>query len=258
MTTKPAETTAIHTRLLKCTLDIDNARAWWTHPAVEDGVVVSQRAFEASWFGAKSLPRVKVLLSNLRARFDAFPEAAEVLRHWQHMEPGTRALIVHWHVQLTDPLYRAFAGHYLVERHEGGRPELTRDQVTRWVGEQGPGRWTMVTRVQFASQLLVTAKAAGLVENRTDPRRLTFPRVPNDALTYLLYLLRGVRFEGTMLDNPYLASVGLTPRLAEDRLRTLPALRFKKQGDLVDFAWVYSDLGTWARVTVAGQEQGAA
>ena len=249
--TKPVEAKDIHTRLLKCTLEIENSRAWWTHPAVGDDDHVATRAFEESWFGARSLPRVKVLLSNLRARFDAFPHALRVLREWQHMEPGTRALICHWHVQLTDPLYRAFAGHFLVERHEGARPEVTRDMVTRWVGDQGPGRWTMKTRVQFASQLLVTAKAAGLVKNLKDPRQLAFPRIGDDALTYLLYLLRGVEFEGTLLDNPYLASVGLMPKLAEDRLRALSALHFKRQGDLVDFGWVYGDLEGWAQATIA-------
>ncbi|MCX5953197.1 MAG: hypothetical protein NTZ40_06835 [Cyanobacteria bacterium] len=36
-----------------------------------------------------------------------------------------------------------------------------------------------------------------------------FPLVPDDALTYLLHLLREVDFEGTVLANPYLRSVGL-------------------------------------------------
>ena len=258
MTSRPVETKDIHTRLLKCTLEIENSRAWWSHPVVDDDVDVSMRAFEESWFGVRSLPRVKVLLANLRARFDAFPHALRVLREWQHMEPSTRALVCHWHLQLTDPLYRAFAGHFLVERHEAARPEVTRDVVTRWVGEQGPGRWTLKTRIQFASQLLVSARAAGLVTNLKDPRQLAFPRVGDDALTYLLYLLRGVDFDGTLLDNPYLASVGLSSRLAEDRLRALSALHFKRQGDLVDFGWVYRDLEGWASATVVDNARGLA
>jgi hypothetical protein len=241
-----AEAVAVHTRLLTCTLEIDSARAWWRHPAVDDDVVVSTQAYEQAWFGARSLDRVKVLLANLRARFDAFPEALAVLRVWEGMEPTTRQLICHWHLQLSDPLYRAFTGHFLVERHDTGRPEVTRDMVTTWVGAQGPGRWTMRTRIQFASQLLVSAKAAGLVDNLKDPRRLVFPRVDDVALSYLLYLLRSVGFAGTLLDNPYTASVGFTPRALEDRLRSLPSLHFSRQGDVVDFGWRYPTLSSWA------------
>ena len=254
----PAEVKDIHTRLQRCTLEIENSRAWWRHPAFATAEDVATRAFEESWFGARSLPRVKVLLSNFRARFDAYPHALRVLGEWREMEPGTRALICHWHVQLSDPVYRAFSGAFLVERQEAARAEVTRDMVTRWVGDQGPGRWTTKTRIQFASQLLATAKAAGLVKNLQGPRQLAFPRVGDDALTYLLYLLRGVQFEGALLDNPYLASVGLMPRLVEDRMRALSALHFKRQGTLVDFGWVYRDLEDWAHATVARNDRGAA
>lgn len=252
---KPSEVREIHTNLLKCTLEIESSRAWWGQPSDTADRTVADRAFAESWFGARSLPRVKVLVSNMRTRFDAYPHALRVLREWQHMEPGTRALICHWHLQLTDPLYRAFSGDFLVGRHDAVRAEATRDMVTRWVGDQGPGRWTTKTRVQFASQLLVSAKAAGLIENLRGPRRLLFPRVGDDALTYLLYLLRGVELEGTLLDNPYLASVGLTSRLAEDRFRALEALHFRRQGDLVDFGWVYRDLEGWAHATVAARDE---
>jgi hypothetical protein len=249
-----SEVKDIHTQLLRCTLEIDSARAWW---GLDDdgGADVALRAFDGSWFGPRSLPRVRVLLTNMRARFGAFPEALQVLRSWSHMEPQTRALLCHWHVQLTDPMYRAFAGVFLVERHDRGRPEVTRDQVTQWVSEQGRGRWTLKTRIQFASQLLVTAKAAGLVKNLKDPRQLQFPRVDDEALTYLLYLLRGVDFEGSLLNNPYLASVGLSPRIASERFRALTALRFRQQADLVDFGWVFDGLSSWA--AAAGHSVGA-
>jgi hypothetical protein len=252
MATRPAEVVDIHTRLLRCTLEAEHARAYWQLPSSSRNAEQrSKNAFEQSVFGSRSLARVKVLLANLRFRFDTFPDALQVLRGWQHMEPSTRALVCHWHVQLTDPMYRAFTGTFLVERHEAARPEVTRDMVTRWVGDQGPGRWTLATRTQFASQLLVTAKAAGLVLNVKDPRRLTFPRVADDALTYLLYLLRGVDFAGSLVENPYLASVGLDRRSAEDRLRSLSALHFRRQGELLDFGWVHGGIGAWAKATVA-------
>jgi len=60
-----------------------------------------------------------------------------------------------------------------------------------------------------------------------------------------MYFLRGVEFEGSLLDNPYARSVGLDGRFLEDRLADLPGLRVQRQGDLVDFTWAYPDLAAW-------------
>lgn len=235
----------IHTRILKCALEVEDARAYWRH--TEPGVVpTAERVFEQYWFGSKSLGRIKVLLTNFRARYDAFPSALRVLHAWEAMDPSTRTLICHWHLQLADPMYRAFTGRYLVDRREGARPEVTRDLVVAWVSEQGPGRWTMSTRIQFASKLLSAAHGVRLVTTRRDPRPLSIPRVADEALTYALYLLRDTAFEGTLLDNPYLRSVGLDGAALADRLRGLEALQFRRQDDLVDFGWRHPSLEAWA------------
>jgi hypothetical protein len=253
MTTRNAEATQVHTRLMKCALEVEDARAYWRH-AGAGAPQAAQVAFEAYWFGSRSLARIKVLLANLHARFDAYPEALAVLRTWPDMDPVTRALICHWHVMLSDPLYREFAGTFLAERREGHSRELTRDVVVRWVGEHGPDRWTTATRIQFASKLLSTAYAAGLVGGTRDPRPLTLPRLPDVALAYLAYLLRGVAYQGTLLDNPYHRSVGLPPQLAEERMRDLPGLRVRRMGDLLDFTWAFADLTQWARATLQAPE----
>jgi hypothetical protein len=240
--TRPREVTDVHTRLLKCALEVDDARAFWAHATPGAS---AQHAFDAYWFGARSLPRVEVLLANMRARFAAFPPALDVLHRWPDMSPDTRQLICHWHLQLSDPLYRRFTGHFLVARRLG-RPELTRDLVVAWVSAEAPDRWTMPTRIQCASKLLSAAFSAGLLASNRDPRPLSLPRVPDDALAYLLHLLRETDFAGTLLDNPYTASVGLDPSTLEDRLRTLPALAFRRQGDLFDFGWRHDGLLAWA------------
>ncbi len=242
--TQPAEATAIHTRLLKCALEVDDARAFWSRADSTTGLD-AQRAFDDYWFGARSLARVKVLLLNMRARFADFPAALDALHRWPHMTPDTRRAICHWHLQLADPLYRTFTGEWLVERR-ATRPEITRDLVVNWVGDQGPPRWTMSTRIQFASKLLSACLAAGLVGSKRDPRPLTLPRVPDAALEYLMYLLRETVIAGTLLDNPYARSVGLDPRGLTDRLRKLPGLAFERQGDLADFGWRCPDLRAWA------------
>lgn len=242
---RPREETTLHTRLLKCALEVDDARAFWCH-AEPTSVFTAQQAFEAYWFGARSLPRIEVLLTNLRARFSTYPAALEVLHRWREMSPDIRHLICHWHLQLSDPLYRRFTAEYLVERRGNARAEVTRALVIGWVGQQGPGRWTMSTRIQFASKLLSSAFSAGLLTSNHDPRPLRLPRVPDEALEYLLYLLRETDFEGSLLDNPYLRSVGLDDTFLTDRLRQLPSLSFKRQGDLIDLDWRYPDLKQWA------------
>ena len=245
MTVAVAEETRVHTRLLKCALEVEDARAYWHHTN-GDPTAGAKQAFDQYWFGARSLSRVEVLLSNMRARFDAFPSALRTLRRWREMSPATRQVVCHWHLQLADPLYRAFSGDYLVRRREGTRAEVTRDLVVGWVGAQGPDRWTMPTKIQFASKLLSAALSAGLVGSVRDPRPLLLPRVPDDALAYLMYLLREVRIEGSLLDNPYVASVGLEGAVLVERLRGLSSLAFERQGDLVDFGWVYPTLDGWA------------
>ena len=234
----------MHTRLLKCALEVEDARAFWQHWRPNTRTE-AQTAFDEYWFGARSLARVKVLLTNFRARFEATPQALSVLARWPHMHPETRQLICHWHLQFSDPMYRRFSGECLAERRERGRHEVTRDLVIAWVDDQGPGRWTTATRIQLASKLMSCAYAAGLLATNRDPRQILVPRVPDDALAYLMYFLRSIDFQGTLLTNPYTASVGLDGRFLEERLASAPGLKFQRQGDLRDFGWAYPGLAAW-------------
>lgn len=252
MTGAPRETTQVHTRLSRCALEVDDSRAFWAH--VDEGTGLdARRAFEEYWFGARSLSRVKVLLTNMRARFSAFPSALAVLHQWHDMSPDTRRAICHWHLQLTDPLYRRFTGAYLPERM-GSRPEVTRDLVVGWLGKQAPRHWAMSMRIQFASKLLSAAYSAGVVTSNRDPRPVGTPWVPDEALEYLMYLLHETKFRGSFLDNPYAGSVGLSGAILEERLRGLPGLAFRRQAGLADFGWSYRDLRTWAEANLVRNE----
>ena len=247
---KPAEVTRPHTRILKCALEVEDARAYWRH-ADSSSRPTAQQAFDEYWFGARSLARVEVLLTNFRHRFDAFPPSLPVLHRWTEMSPDTRRLICHWHLQLADPMYRELTGDFFPSRRAQGRPEVSRDLIVRWVGEHS-AEWTMATRIQFASKLLSAALSAGLVTSRRDPRPLAFPRVPDEALAYLLYLLRGVTFEGRLADNPYLRSVGIDAGTLAARLRSIPAIELRRAGDLHDFTWAHPDLASWADAHLGG------
>ena len=251
MTVRPAEVTKLHSRLLKCALEVEDCRAYWKYARPGETNIGARQAFEGYWFGARSLARVEVLITNFRHRFDAYPQALDLLGRWPDMDPITRKQVCHWHLQLADPLYRQFTGEYLVQRQDEGRTEITRDLVAGWVRQHAPERWRTNTRIHFASKLLSSAFAAGLVGSNRDPRPLTFPRVDDAALTYLMYLLRGVDFTGTLTRNPYTASVGLTAGFIGDRLRGLDALQFRQQGDIVDISWAHPDLAAWADQTFA-------
>jgi len=241
------EAVEVRTRILRVSLATDEARAYWER--VDPSCTLAQRAtlaFEQRWFGGKSMERVRFLIATFRERFDAFPETLPALRRLALAEPVARQLICHFHVQLSDPIYRRFTGEFLVKRRSLRSLTVDRDTVLRWIRDEYPQRWSVATEVQFASKLLSTASEAGLVTTKKDPRTVLVSKVPDVALAYIFYALRVTRFEGTMLDNPYLASLSLTDGFLEQRLRSLPGVTFRRMGDLLDFEWDYPSLIAWA------------
>lgn len=250
MSQQPAEAREVHARLNKAGLEIDASRAYWAHADGREPVH-AQDAFDGYWFGARSIDRVKSLLSNMRVRYDPYPDALATLHRWNDMQPDTRRLICHWHLMLADPVYRAFAGTLLPERRERGTNDLRVDLVTAWIARLTGTRWTTPTRKRIASSLMSATRDAGLTTGGREPRALTLPRVPDDALTYLLYLLRDVRIAGTLLRNPYLTSVGLEGDTLTKRLRALRDLSYARQANLTDLDWRYPNLRAWADATIA-------
>jgi hypothetical protein len=248
---RPAEVTEVHTRILRLALGVEEARAYWAHvdPSVPPGARALQ-AFEQRWFGAKTLERVKTLLPYLAVRYDAFPESLAVLRRWREMDPVARQVICHWHVQLTDPIYRRFTGAFLIERRALKDPNVDRPAVARWLRHAWPDRWSEATVIQFASKLLSAASEAGLVSPKRDPRALLFPKVPDRAIAYLLHLLRGTSHEGSVTENAYLDSVGLGDGFLDQRLRMIPGITLRRMGRLVELDWSYPTLTAWAEASL--------
>ena len=246
-----AEATETHTRILGLALAVEESRSYWEN--VDPSTPVADRAtvaFEGRWFGSKSLERVRFLLPNFEGRYDAFPDALNALRRWRSMDMPTRQNICHWHLQLSDPLYRDFTGRYLVDRRASPDAKVDRDVVFRWVKTAFPDRWSDATCIQFASKLLSAASEAGLVSPKRDPRSLLVPKVTDVALTYLLYLLRQRRFAGTLTENPYLTSVGLTDSYLEQRLGGLTDVTFRRMAHLIEFDWAYPSLASWAEMAL--------
>lgn len=249
----PAEATQVHTRILRVALAVEESRAYWENVDPASGAPLSRRAdiaFAERWFGARSAARVRFLVATLADRYDGFPDALALLRRWRAMDAQTRQLVCHWHLQLGDPMYRAFTSDFLVQRRAAQRePTVDRDAALRWVMRSYPDRWSPATCVQFASKLLSASLEAGLVARR-DPRALLTPKVPEVALAYLLYLLRETRFEGSLEDNPYLASVGFDAELLAARARSLPGVAMRRMMKVVDFEWAHRDLVSWGAAEV--------
>lgn len=244
------EATAFHTRLTKAGLAAEECRAYWerrrTQPAPN-----AQTAFSEYWFGAKSLLWLQRLLADMRARFEAFPESLQVLASWNQMPSSVRTTICHWHLQLADPLYRAFTGSYLPQRCRDGHESTSKEVVFRWIESVCPDRWQSATRKQFARKLLYAATDAGLLKSTRAEWIFRNPLVEDAALHYLMYTLRGITFEGTLLDNPYVRSVGLEERDVARYLRATAPVVIHRQGDLIDFTWRYDSLTQWAANSVA-------
>lgn len=245
-----AETMAIHTRILRLALALEDSRVYWTQ--VDPTLPASLRgrvAFEQRWFGGKTMERVRYLVTSFVPRYDAFPAAFDVLRRWTSMDLATRQVICHWHLQLSDSIYRRFTGECLVSRRRLPEAKVDRDVVLRWVKNEFPDKWSEATYVQFASKLLSAAVEAGLVSKR-DHGLLLKPKVGDLALAYMLYLLRETRFQGSLSENPYLESVGLDMDVLSQRARSLPGVTMRRMMGLVEFDWGYPTLAAWAKENI--------
>ncbi|MEL7334681.1 MAG: hypothetical protein AAFN70_00515, partial [Planctomycetota bacterium] len=91
-----------------------------------------------------------------------------------------------------------------------------------------------------------SAMTVGLLESNRDPRSIAFPQVSDTVIAYLMFLLRQIEFSGSLLKNPYVASLGFDLETLVARLRMIPSLGFNRQGDLLHFGWRYEDLMRWA------------
>jgi hypothetical protein len=253
----PAEASQEHTRILRVMLVTEDCVAYWHAPrTAATGTERTRVAFEQRWFGSKSEPRVKTLLGDMALRFDTYPAALAALRTW---EPPRAVCpwVCHFHTQLADPIYRRFAGEFLPKRRQLGYSTVDREVVARWVQEEWSGKWSPSTCVKFGSNMLATAYEAGLLKDRTDPRKLGTPRPPRQAIEYLLYLLREVQLAGSILASPYLRSVAPESESLEMTLRGLDSVRLQSIGDLHSFEWAYPDLSTWAKAQNSAELRGA-
>lgn len=241
------EESQFHTRLLRTSLCLEESRAYWENSRAsipKDKLAVV--AFEERWFGSKSMARVRSLLVEFGYRFEAYPVTLSLLRRWRPIDPITRQNICHWHMQCSDPTYRTFTGVFLEKRRLQQDAHIDRNIAARWVTSQLESEWSSATTLRMATGLIGASASAGLASENSGTRQLKYPKVTDEALVYWLYVLRHLKFTGTLLDNPYFTSVGLSGSFLEQRLSHLDGISFKRMGELYDFGWHHPDLKSWA------------
>ncbi len=184
-------------------------------------------------------------MGDMALRFDRFPEAIALLHRLGSLPATLRPLLCHLHVQLADPLYRRFSGELLPHRRAQGLLTLDRATVARWVDALEPGRWSPVTCLKFASNLLATAQGAGLVSGRRDPRTTPVPAASELIVGYALYLLRGVANDGSLTDNAYLRSLGIDASSFKAIAPQVPGIRYRSLGGTEELVFLEPSLGVW-------------
>lgn len=176
---------------------MEESRAYWE--TADTSVPVASRptlAFERRCLRARNVERIRDILVVMAERYDAFPEALVVLGRWKRMDAPTRRMICHWHLQLSDPLYRRFTAELLVDHRSRNAP-IDRAATASWLRDEDEDS-------ALASYLLTAGAEAGLITAKRDPRKMITPEVPERAVAYLLHLLRAVGVDPA----PYLVSIG--------------------------------------------------
>jgi hypothetical protein len=241
------ETTQPHTRLLRMGLAETESREYWRQAArILTPAERTRVAFEERWFGSRSMTRVQYLVQNFLYRFDAFPTALRALHSWNPSDPADRRVLCHWHLQLSDPMYRSFTGTHLPERLHHPEPTLDRNAISRWVESYTENRWAPATTARMVAGLMGVLNEVGYAEKTTPLRPFFIPRVSDQALAYLLYLLRETHYNGQLDDNAYLASLAIQGAQLEARLVQLPGLSYRKMSNVKELSWEYPDLCSWA------------
>ena len=203
-----------HTALLRLGLAAPQSILFW-QKAVEDLPLpqLCQKAFEEQWFPELSKSRLTYLVGQMQKRFPFV--SRELLGFRARSEPQQNLLICHWHLQLTDPLYRSFSSNFLMDCWSNPTTSVSLEASTRWVEKQEIAReWQASTVRRMASGLLSAASDAGLCSSKgRGERELKLPLVKADDIDYLKALLNLAK-AGNHLPH-YLMSVGKSDEQGE-------------------------------------------
>ncbi len=221
-----AESNELPKHLPRCAMLVEESLAYWEH--IDPRSSPEDRLDEARrdrWFGPPQHPsRISNLLTELAARFDAFPHALRLLQSIA-LPPASCPLVCHVHFALADVRYRRFTGEYLADRRERGLGAAGVEQVAEWIAANERALGRPSSHAGLAKRLLVSAGEAGLIEEDGAPRAVGPPELLGMVVAYVLYLLREIRFSGTLLENAYLRGLGVTAENVRETIEAAPGVR---------------------------------
>ena len=198
------EVTAPHTGLLRLGLAVPQSLIFWERATSDLKTSdLAREAFEAHWFGDSTQARTRYLIGQLQRRFPFVVRQA--LR--SELANLQKELICHWHLQLTDPLYRAYTGEFILSCWSGTTTSIDLESSVDWVREQPIAQnWQPATIRRLASGLLSAATDAGLCKgNSRTEKELRIPTVTEADMKYLALLLDQAECRDRL---PYSLSVG--------------------------------------------------
>lgn len=172
-----------HTGLLRMSLEVEASQVFWTlADDRESPRERRERAQREGWYPEFSEARYRYVLSELERRF---PSAArKALRAWRPDQQT--ALVCHWHLQWSDPLYRDFTSSYLVTAWAMPEQGVGVSDIEGWLFQRGTHHaWSPSTRRRLASGLLGAATEAGFLSGHGRRRELRTVGVDRTSLAYL-------------------------------------------------------------------------
>lgn len=196
-----------HTGLLRYGLAVEQSKVFW-QKADQDWPLgeLRQRAVRQSWFPGLSPTRTRYVVAQQMKRFPL--EARKLLRFAAFEEDHRNRLVCHWHLQVTDPVYRDYTAGFLLHRWTTLDTHVSLESTIRWVEKQPlAAGWQPITVRRLASGLLSAATEAGLcVGIGKEERTLRLPPVDRQDRSYLAGLLKIADALGNA--KTYLMSVG--------------------------------------------------
>lgn len=207
------EITTPHTGLLRMGVMPTASVTFWSRATEDQSTAeLSQRAQDENWFEAASPARVSYIVGQLQKRF---PYPARQLLEFRPRSDAQNLLICHWHLQLSDPLYRSYTSQFLLERWSSPTTSVDLRSTITWVQRcELTQHWQEATVKKLASALLSAAAEVGLCTGAGPAERdLKIPTVSTDDIEYLKALL-DLAGASEKLDG-YLISVGQSLSLPE-------------------------------------------
>lgn len=224
----------LSTTMMKIGARLEESRSYFRRAEIdEDATLQKQRAWEEQWFGFLAEPIFETLMFTLQKRFLEFSDCLAVLKAWQ--EQGLDAhdfkLLVHLHVQLTDPFYRWATGDYFYSRYQEGFDDIPSPILARELNSHFDKELSAQSFIRLSQGILSTARDVGLLKGQKT-KNFTQPLVSVAFVGYLVHTLQRFGLPMSHLpESPFARSV----LKDENRLRAL--LREGQNMEWWEFSW---------------------